>query len=118
VTDPVQQATRAWLHDVNSYHYEGRFAGAGSSHFPHPSGFDLANRLLDHDASDGDPLDQLIATPMDQGLACESWDADTGTVRTGAAMASMAGLLAWTAWEHLTGRRRWDEPPGAPPSSP
>src|ERR1035438_3722466 len=44
--------------------------------------------------------------------------ADTGIVRTGAAMASMAGLLSWTAWEHLTGRRRWDEPPGVPPSSP
>jgi hypothetical protein len=55
---------------------------------------------------------------MDQGLACESWDADTGIVRTGAAMASMAGLLSWAAWEHLTGRRRWDEPPGVPPSLP
>ena len=118
VGDPVQQATRAWLHDVNRYHYEGRFAGAGAPHFPFPSGFDLANRLLDHDACDGDPLEQLIATPMDRGLACESWDADTGIVRTGAAMASMAGLLSWAAWEHLTGRRRWDEPPGVPPSLP
>jgi hypothetical protein len=103
---------------VNRYHYEGRFAGAGAPHFPFPSGFDLANRLLDHDACDGDPLEQLIATPMDRGLACESWDADTGIVRTGAAMASMAGLLSWAAWEHLTGRRRWDEPPGVPPSLP
>ena len=50
------------------------------------------------------------AVPMDQGLACESWDVDTGRVRTGAAMASMAGLLAWTAWEHLSGPARWDRP--------
>jgi hypothetical protein len=49
---------------------------------------------------------------MDQALACESWDVHTGQVRTGAAMASMAGLLAWTAWEHLEGRRRWDGPVG------
>jgi len=25
-------------------------------------------------------------------------------------MASMAGLLAWTTWEHLSGHTRWDEP--------
>ena len=108
--DPVQAATRAWLSGDNPHHYAGRFAGSGSAHFPHPSGFDLANRLLQHDLADGDPLDQLVAMPMDQGLACESWDVDTGCVRTGAAMASMAGLLAWTAWEHLAGPARWDRP--------
>ena len=47
---------------------------------------------------------------MDEGMACESWDPDTGRVRTGAAMASMAGLLAWTAWARLTGRRRSHQP--------
>jgi uncharacterized protein len=108
--DPVQVATRAWLSEDNPHHYEGRFGGSGSAHFPHPSGFDLANRLLDRDLIDGQPLDQLVAVPMDQGLACESWDADTGRVRTGAAMASMAGLLAWTAWEHLSVAARWDRP--------
>ncbi len=108
--DPVQAATRAWLSEDNPHHYQGRFAGSGSAHFPHPSGFDLANRLLDRDLIDGPPLDQLIAVPMDQGLACESWDVDTGQVRTGAAMASMAGFLAWTAWEHLSGPSRWDQP--------
>jgi hypothetical protein len=112
VDDPVNRATRAWLADHNPHRVAGRFPGAGSPHFPHPSGFDLANRLLVGDAADGDPLDQLVEVPMDEGLACESWDVDTGQVRTGAAMASMAGLLVWTAWEHLAGRRRWDQPPG------
>lgn len=108
--DPVQIATRSWLCEDNPHHYQGNFPGSGSAHFPHPSGFDLANRLLDCDLADGEPLDQLVAVPMDQGLACESWDVDTGRVRTGAAMASMAGLLAWTAWEHLSGPARWDQP--------
>ena len=108
--DPVQRATRSWLSEGNRYHYAGTFGGSGSAHFPHPSGFDLASRLLERDLVDGDPLDQLAAVPMDQGLACESWDVDTGRVRTGAAMASMAGLLAWTAWEHLGGAARWDRP--------
>ena len=108
--DPIQTATRRWLDETNPHHYRGTFPGSGAPHFPHPSGFDLANRLLDGDAVDGDPLEQLGALPLDHGLACESWDVDTGRVRTGAAMASMAGLLAWTAWEHLSGGTRWDEP--------
>lgn len=107
---PVQAATLAWLAEGNPHAYAGRFPGAGAPHFPHPSGFDLANRLLDRDTAGGDPLAQLAETPMDRGLACESWDPDTGEVRTGAAMASMGGLLAWTAWAHLTGHERWDEP--------
>jgi uncharacterized protein len=100
-SDPVQVATVRWLTDGYRYHYPGAFPGAGAPHFPYPSGFDLASRLLDGDTSLGDPLAALAGTPMDQGLACESWDPATGQVRTGAAMASMAGLLAWTAWTNL-----------------
>lgn len=109
--DPVQAATRKWLTAGYRYHYTGPFPGAGAPHFPHPSGFDLANRLLDGDDSLGDPLVALTTTPMDQDLACESWGPQNGRVRTGAAMASMAGLLCWTAWARLTGNRRWDEVP-------
>lgn len=106
---PVQAATRDWLAGSYRYQYPGPFPGAGAPHFPHPSGFDLAARLLDGDDSLGDALAALASTPMDQGLACESWDAQTGAVRTGAAMASMAGLLAWAAWARLNGQSRWDE---------
>ena len=113
--EAVQSATRWWLDHRNPHHYKGRFGGSGSAHFPHPSGFDLANRLLDGDPVDGDPLEQLASVPMDEGLACESWDPTTGRVRTGAAMASMAGLLAWSAWEHLSGPPRWDRPAPARP---
>lgn len=107
--DEVFLATRRWLREDYPHQYAGRFAGAGAPHFPHPSGFDLANRLLDRDPTAPDPLRQLVETPMDQGLACESWDVDTGRVRTGAAMASMAGLLVWTAWSRLGAQTRWDE---------
>jgi hypothetical protein len=110
--DECQRATLRWLENDNPFRYAGRFAGTGSPHFPFPSGFDLANRLLtarDADA-DGDPLQQLVDTPMDNGLGCESWDPATGRVRTGAAMASMSGLLAWTAWSRLIDRSTWDQP--------
>lgn len=107
---PLHRATRSWLASDYEHHYPGRFGGAGAPHFPYPSGFDLANRLLDLGASSPDPLVQFAATPMDQGLACESWDPEDGRVVTGAAMASMAGLLVWTAWARLNGERHWDDP--------
>ncbi len=113
--DPVQQATLRWLTQDNPFHFEGAFAGSGSAHFPYPSGFDLANRMLDGDETDGTALQQFQLMPMDQGLGCESWDVATGEVRTGAAMASMSGLLAWTAWDRLCGQQRWDRPPGRQP---
>jgi hypothetical protein len=107
--DPRQVGTRHWLAADNPFQYDGAFPGAGSPHFPFPSGFDLANRLLM--SNDGaDPLQQLVETSMDNGLGCESWDPLTGRVATGAAMASMAGLLTWAAWSRLTGRVRWDQP--------
>lgn len=112
--DPVHIRTRRWLREEQSHCYHGRYGGAGSPHFPYPSGFDLANRLLDRSTTSPDPLEQLMTTPMDQGLACESWDPHTGLVTTGAAMASMAGLLVYCAWTRLSGVDRWDEqPPGA-----
>jgi uncharacterized protein len=108
--DPaVQTATNRWLTDGYRHHYPGTFGGCGAPHFPFPSGFDLANRLLAGDDDAGSAVDAFAITPMDQGLACESFDPQTGIVRTGAAMASMAGLLAWTTWARLTGQKRWDQ---------
>jgi hypothetical protein len=112
--DPRQRATEHWLEVANPYRYEGAFPGSGSPHFPHPSGFDLASRLL-MPHRNGDPLAELVTTPMDHGLGCESWDPATGVVMTGAAMASMAGLLTWTAWSRLTGRTSWHQPIALPP---
>lgn len=109
--DDIQQSTRRWLETDYEYCYAGPFGGLGAPHFPFPSGFDLANRLLCPEQSGVDPLQRLVDTPMDQGLACESWDPGTGQVATGAAMASMAGLLVWTTWSRLQGQRRWNQRP-------
>lgn len=106
--DPVHVNTRRWLREEQVCSYDGPYGGAGSPHFPFPSGFDLANRLLDRGRDTPDPLDQFVQTPMDQGLACESWDPQTGVVTTGAAMASMAGLLVWCAMARSSGIDRWD----------
>ena len=108
--DAALAATRRWLTSDYAHHYPGEFPGAGAPHFPAPSGFDLAARLLTNGSDLGDPLAAFIRTPMDAGVGCESWDPGTGVVHTGAAMASMTGLLAWTAWANLTGHRHWRDP--------
>ncbi len=98
-----------WLVTDYAFHYAGAFPGAGAPHFASPSAFDLGNRVLTGNHDLGDPLVQLATTPMDAGIACESWDPGTGIVVTGQAMASVAGYLAWTAWADAVGHRRWDD---------
>lgn len=106
-TSSDMAATTTWLTDEYRHAYPGRFGGLGAPHFPAPSGFDLAWRILSGDTA---AIDQFAAAPLDADIACESWDADSGEVRSGGGMASMAGLLAWTTWAALTGHRHWRDP--------
>lgn len=97
--DPIYQNTLRWIYSAhNPYYYAGNFGGAGSPHFRFPSCFDLANRLLRKQAEAGQMVKMLR---MDHGLACESFDAQTGVVRTGAAFATMAGFLGFALHEYL-----------------
>jgi hypothetical protein len=108
--DPIYRNTVRWLASpANPYFFPGPFGGPGSPHFPFPGVFDLANRLL----TDPDPgiLEVVRRAPLDGGLACESIDPQTGIVRTGAAMASLAGFLAWALWARQRGHRRFFEGP-------
>lgn len=107
-SDPLFQNTIAWLDDGYGHHFPGRFGGNGAPHFAFPSGFDLAHRLIAVPGSSEDARRVFATAPWDVGLACESWNADTGEVATGAAMASMAGLLSWALWANERGHRRWD----------
>lgn len=82
-----------WISSAsNPYYYPGAFGGAGAAHFPYPSSFDLANRLW---CKDPKAIAQLGQLAMDHGLCCESYDAETGIVKTGAAFATMAGFLGY-----------------------
>jgi len=95
--DPIWQATALWiLGGDNPYHYKGRFPGEGSAHFPFPSGFALANRILSglmRPAADA--LMVLEQAPLDQGYAPESFDPETGQARTGVGFAALAGFIAY-----------------------
>lgn len=95
--DPIWQATALWiLGNDNPHHYKGRFKGEGSAHFPFPSGFGLANRILSGLMRPAeDALLVLEQAPLDRGYACESFDLETGQARTGVGFAALAGFIAY-----------------------
>ena len=95
--DPVFRATVRWaLSACNPYHFDGAFPGEGSAHFPFPSGFSLANRLLLGETPwREEAVAVLRHAPLDGGLVPESYDRDTGQVRTGAALATLAAFVSY-----------------------
>ncbi|TBH21833.1 glycoside hydrolase family 125 protein [Thermus thermamylovorans] len=111
--DPwFRRTVRRILSPENPYHYRGRYPGEGSPHFPFPSGFALANRLLLGGRPAREALRVLREAPLDMGYAPESFDPDTGLARTGVGFASLAGFVAYalstatpTAWARASGRR-------------
>ena len=68
-------------------------AEIGCQHAPHPWILSICNSLLAgfHEKA----LIHLQATAMDNGIACESVDEDTGVCTTGSAFATCAGFLAY-----------------------
>jgi len=94
--DPIYLNSLQWIDsEHNSYFFPGLFSGAGAAHFPFPSCFDLANRLL---RQEPDAMTLLHHAKLDHGLACESFDPHNGVVRTGAAFATLAGFLAFSLY--------------------
>lgn len=91
--DPV------WVNTVSmirSPDYEYSFAGRniaeiGCAHAPYPWILSLCNSMLS--GHDEQALKELESIEMDNGIACESVDADTGRCATGAAFATCAGFL-------------------------
>lgn len=71
-------------------------AEIGCEHAPHPWILSVANSLLcgrkEH------CRDILMNTSMDNGIACESVDENTGECTTGAAFATCAGFLAYSIY--------------------
>ncbi len=65
----------------------------GCAHAPHPWILSLANSLLCGRKNHG--RDILSKTNMDNGVACESVDENTGECTTGEAFATCAGFLAY-----------------------
>jgi len=86
--------TVAWIYSKeNPYAYCGvPFPGVGCPHSPSPFVMGVFNELMCGRV--GPTLPVLAGAPLDQGLACESFDPVTGRVATGAAFATCAGFFA------------------------
>lgn len=105
--DEIYLNTARWIHSGENpyYHKDGRFPAAMSAHAPHPWPMALCNDLLALQAVGAgsgplagvvpDPLPLLLNLEMDSGIACETVDAQSGKVKTGAAFATAAGFLAF-----------------------
>lgn len=92
-TDVIWQNT---VRMIRSEDYKFSFAGKpiaeiGCPHAPWPWVLSLCNSLLCGHAEQA--LRELTIMPMDNGIACESVDADTGECTTGSAFATCAGFL-------------------------
>ena len=90
----IWQNTVSTIRDKN---YPLSFAGhtiaeIGCKHAPHPWILSICNSLLSGYAKTA--LHHLYATKMDNGVACESVNEESGECTTGAAFATCAGFLA------------------------
>lgn len=95
--EAVFRATVEWIHSAhNPYHFDRRFCGEGSAHFPFPSGFSLANRILVGREPWKTQASRILReAALDVGLVPESYDPETGQVRTGAGFATLAAFVAY-----------------------
>ena len=91
--DPVFHATVAWIHGTDNPFGPpaGRYPTPICEHAHHPWVLAVGNALL---RGDDRWLRWLPQLPLDGGLACETFDVDTGEPRTGLGFATCAGWLA------------------------
>ena len=103
-TFPPWKKTRDWVHSPEYlYSYAGKpFEEVGCRHAAHPWVLAAVNSLL---AGQKDrALSFIKRASMDNGLACESVDENTGEAATGEAFATCAGFLAYGLW-HVMGKK-------------
>jgi hypothetical protein len=104
--DPVYRNTvESLLGAGNRFSFPGsRFNELGCGHAVHPWVLSVANGLLCGRLER--ETDILLNAPMDNGIACESIDEETGECATGEAFATCAGFLAYSiycAYHNITG---------------
>lgn len=100
-----------WINTVNlirSSSYKLSFAESsineiGCDHAPHPWILSICNSLL---AGFGESaIDNLSKTSMDNYIACESVDEESGISTTGEAFATCAGFLSYSIYTYLSDKK-------------
>jgi len=96
LSDPVWKATSSLIRD-RSYALsfaDHKIAEIGCKHAAHPWILSICNSLRSGHVPSA--INHLKNTVMDNGVACESVDEDTGEYTTGAAFATCAGFLSFS----------------------
>ena len=104
VSYPLWKRCRDWIYSADyPYSFAGKpFEEVGCAHAPHPWVLASVNSLL---AGQKDrALKFLKNAKMDNGIACESVDENSGEAATGEAFATCAGFLAYGLW-HTLGKK-------------
>jgi hypothetical protein len=101
---PTWKKTKDWVYSPEYlYSFKGKpFEEVGCRHATHPWVLAAVNSLL---AGQKDrALSFIKRASMDNGVACESVDENTGEAATGEAFATCAGFLAYGLW-HVMGKK-------------
>ena len=102
--DPADEIWRNTVQMIRDVSYELSFAGypiaeIGCLHAPHPWVLSVCNSLLS--GHEKEALAHLQRMRMDNGIACESVNEETGMCETGEAFATCAGFLAYSLFSVL-----------------
>lgn len=106
---PVFRATCAWIYSSRNEHYFPQADEIGCAHEPHPWVLAIANSLL-LPARRASALALLQRAAMDQGLACEAIDENTGEAVSGFHFATCAGFLVNALTEAFRTANAADQP--------
>ena len=100
----IYRNTLGWIDSADNPQLgpAGRFQTAACVHAPYSWTLSLANMLLSAPGARGERAAKTLrAAPLDGGLACESFDADTGAPVTGRHFATCAGFLGYALYSWL-----------------
>jgi meiotically up-regulated gene 157 (Mug157) protein len=103
-SDTVYLNTLRWIDSTDNPHLGpvGRFQTASCVHAQYSWVLSLANMLLSASGARGERVAEILrAAPLDGGLACETFDAETGIPKTGRHFATCAGFLGYAIHEWL-----------------
>ncbi len=102
--DPLWQATMEFLRSSRYPFWLGDRPFPGLASRRHPAAAGLAALCSDLlGPRSGEALELARRLPLEDGLAFEAWDPDTGRPARGLHYAALAGFLGWALWHALEG---------------
>lgn len=104
VDDPLWQTTMEFLRSRRYPFWLGDRPYPGLASRRHPQAASMAALCADLLGPGGAQALKLLARlPLEDAVACEAWDPETGQPLLGAHHAALAGFMGWALWHALEG---------------